>query len=383
MGLIVYTLVLFPLLLAVRAMLLRRDLATDDMTPHITVMIAAYNEERTITARIENLFESDYPRDRIQIVVASDGSTDRTHEIVESFADESVKLSVQPRQGKGRTLSAAVVHADHEILVFTDANTVFLRQSLRALIRLFADPTVGGVAGNQIYECDGSASLTADGERVYWSFDRVLKGWQSAAGNVTSATGAIYAIRRSLFEPVPDDAMDDFMISTGVVAQGKRLVFAKDAVAIEPVAVRGRVEFSRKVRVITQGLRSVLHRRGLLNPLAHGFYALQLVSHKVLRRLLVLPLLVIACLAPLLSSDGAFFHVVAIAEFAFFTSAIAGMVMRPWLKGPLKVLAIPFYVCMVNAAALVALVNTLIGRRIERWEPERHLAETRCVSEGR
>jgi cellulose synthase/poly-beta-1,6-N-acetylglucosamine synthase-like glycosyltransferase len=255
--------------------------------------------------------------------------------------------------------------------VFTDANTVFAGNALRALVSPFCDPQVGGVAGNQVYLRGETPSSTADGECWYWSFDRLLKEYQSRAGNVVSATGAIYAIRRSLFQPIPGDAMDDFMVSTGVIAQGRRLVFAADALAYEAVAVQADIEYGRKLRIIAQGLRAVQLRRRLLNPWRHGFYAVQLLWHKVLRRLMVIPLLVLLMTSPMMWTTGLFYQAAVVSQGLFYSLSLAGFVLRGTHLGRSKVFAVPFYFCLVNFAALVSLWNMLAGRRVRNWEPNR------------
>ena len=380
-GLIVYTYLLFPALLVLRARLFRKPFRTGDDRPRVSVLVAAYNEAAMIVDRIRNLRELDYPRDRVEIVVASDGSTDGTDDAVRAAADEDdgIRLLSLPRGGKGAALNAAAEAATGELLVFTDANTVFAPGALAGLVRPFADPDVGGAAGDQVYLRGDAPSATADGERAYWNFDRRMKAAQGRAGSVTSATGAIYAIRRPLFRPIPAGTMDDFMVSTGVVAQGRRLVFVPEAVAFEPVATGRGVEYSRKVRIIAQGLRAVLARRELLNPFRHGFYALQLFSHKVLRRLVAVPLVGLLVASPLLWSQGLAYQAATAAQAAFYGWAAVGWLLRGTPLGRKKAFTLPYFFCLVNVAALAAVVKILRGQSLLRWEPERHAAGPDCA----
>jgi len=235
----------------------------------------------------------------------------------------------------------------------------------------FADTQIGGVAGNQKYIVKRGIGGTIDGERGYWNFDRILKRSQSRAGNVISATGSIYAIRRNLFHPIPPGVTDDFVTSTSVIAQGYRLVFAPDALAFEPVAQSSGIEFGRKVRVTTQGLRAILVMSSLLNPFRYGFYAIQVISHKVVRRLLVFPLLVLFFVNVLLWNRGLFYQSAMLVQLGFYGCAFLGMLLQQSRLGRLKVFSIPFFFCMVYAASLLATVNILRGRRIELWEPQR------------
>jgi cellulose synthase/poly-beta-1,6-N-acetylglucosamine synthase-like glycosyltransferase len=376
LAILVFTYFLFPGLILLRGWLRPRPYREGNRIPAVSVLIAAYNESRDITRRIENLLAQDYPENCLEVLIASDGSTDGTDEVVGRFADPRVKLLSLPRRGKGPALNAAAQAAAGEVLVFSDANTSFAAGALRALIRPFSDPQVGGVAGNQVYVRGDTPSLTADGEHMYWNFDRLLKEFQSRAGSVTSATGAIYAVRRCLYQPIPENAMDDFIVSTSVVAQNHRLVFAADAVALEPVAVREEVEYSRKVRVMTQGLRGVLVMRHLLNPLRYGFYSLQLFWHKVLRRAMAFPLLVLLGTSPLLWHGGLLYQAITLAQVLFLAASLLGWTLRWTFVGRLKLMTFPYYFCMVHFAALVAILRTLTGRKIRRWEPERHQFHT-------
>jgi cellulose synthase/poly-beta-1,6-N-acetylglucosamine synthase-like glycosyltransferase len=369
LGLVAYTYVGYPLLLALRGLLWRHPHRSAEITPHVSMIICAHNEEASIGRKLENVLCLDYPDDRLEVLVASDGSTDGTNAIVRRYASRGVRLLSLPRRGKIPSLNAALPHATGEILVFSDANSIYAPDAIRALVRPFADPGVGGVAGDQRYLETGHGSDGTEGERVYWSLDRQLKEWQSRSGSATSATGAIYAIRRELFREVVSGVTDDFFISTSVVAQGKRLVFNGDAVAYEPVAASSDAEFQRKVRIITRGLRGVLEMRELLDPFRHGFYSLQLFSHKVLRRLVAIPLLLLFLVSLWTWRDGWIHQAAAGAQIALYGAAAAGALFPRLIR--LRIFGLPFYFCMVNAAALMAAFNLLRGRRIESWEPER------------
>lgn len=365
------TYALFPVVVFVRALIRARPHAAADITPRVSMIIAARNEAANIGAKLENVLSLEYPSDLLEVLIASDGSDDATDEIVQRYADRGVRLLSLPRLGKASALNAAADSAEGEILVFSDANSLYAQDALLALVRPFADPLVGGVAGDQRYTTAGAGDAMAAGERRYWDFDRMLKNAESRAGNVISATGAIYALRRSLFRPVPDGVTDDFFTSTGVIAQGHRLVFAPQAVAFEPVAATAELEFGRKVRVITRGLRGVLLRRELLDPRSYGFYAVQLLAHKVLRRLMVFPLAIAGATSPLLWRRGRIYRLATALQAAVYGLGATGLLLARNPLGRRKALVLPAFFCFVNLAALKATWNLLRGRRIDRWEPRR------------
>jgi cellulose synthase/poly-beta-1,6-N-acetylglucosamine synthase-like glycosyltransferase len=370
-ALIAYTYVGFPLLVLARSRLRARPIRSADWTPPLTLVIAARNEAGVIAQKLDNILGLDYPSERLQVVVASDGSEDATDEIVQSYEEHGVTLVSLPRVGKAAALNAALAAATGDIVVFSDANSIYAPDALRALVRPFADPEVGGAAGDQRYVAAVGADAAAAGELRYWSFDRMLKKAESRAGNVVSATGAIYAVRRSLLGEVPDGVTDDFTTSTGVIARGRRLVFAHDAVAFEPVAARAGLEFDRKVRIITRGLRGVLLRRELLDPRLHGFYALQLLSHKVLRRLMVIPLLVLAVSSPLLWRRSRLYRLATAGQALLYGAGAAGLLASDRPLARRRPFGLAAFFVFVNAASLRAIWNVARGRRIDRWEPAR------------
>jgi len=364
--------VVYPLVLFLRAQISPDPIAAADHTPDIDLIICAHNEEASIKAKLENALGLDYPQDRLTIWLASDGSTDETVQIARAFETRGVRVLDLPRMGKAHALNAAASASHAEVLAFSDANSQWQKTALRALVRPLADERVGGVAGDQRYgkivESDGHYDVSI-GERSYWSFDRRLKHWQSQAGSTISATGAIYAIRRSLFQPPPADATDDFMISTGVIANGKRLVFSEDAIAVEPPAEASTGEFRRKVRITTRGLCAVGYRRALLNPRTTGVYAIELLLHKLWRRLTWIPLLVLLFSAPLFWSAGGALAVLGTGVVGGLTIGSVGLIYPPLQR--FKLIAISSYVVMVNAACAMATINSLRGHRVSHWNPER------------
>lgn len=370
---VAWTYVGFPTVALLRARWRPREVSAADVTPTVTVVLAAHDEAPSIGPRVADLLRQDYPSELIRFVVASDGSTDATVAEARRAGDARVEVLDLPRVGKATALNAAVARAEGEILVFTDANTSFAPDAIRRLVRPFADPSVGGVAGDQVYlrpdaTADGAVNV---GERGYWDLDRIVKHAESLGGSVISATGAIYAIRRDLFVAVPDGVTDDFVTSSRVVEQGHRLVFEPTARAFEPTAGSGSKEYRRKVRIMTRGLRGVSAVRSLLDPRKSGFYAVQLFTHKVLRRLMVVPLAAIAIASATLWSDGIVYRFAALGQMLVYGLGFVGLAVRDRPLGRIPVLALPAFFCLVNIASLHAIANLLTGRRIDRWTPAR------------
>jgi cellulose synthase/poly-beta-1,6-N-acetylglucosamine synthase-like glycosyltransferase len=374
--LIVYTYIGFPLSVVLRGLFWGRPYKHDKPTtaPSVSIVISAYNEAGSIGAKLDNILTMEYPRECLEVIIASDGSTDGTNAIVEQYREHGVKLLPLPRVGKAAALNAAVDAASGEILVFSDANSMYKTDAIEQLVRPFGDPKVGGVAGNQIYRTESSGGSSTDGERAYWNFDRMLKQFQGKSGNTLAATGAIYAIRRSLFGPIPDGVSDDLFTSTGIIARGYRLVFAPEAIAYEPVAATSQVEFGRKVRVIMRSWKAFVFRRELFNPFRYKFYAIQLFSHKILRYLVVFPLLTLFVVSPFLWKFGFLYQLATIGQVVFYSCAVLGLLLNGTRFGRKKIFTIPFYFCMVNAASLVAIIKVLRGHQVKHWEPQRQVA---------
>jgi cellulose synthase/poly-beta-1,6-N-acetylglucosamine synthase-like glycosyltransferase len=368
----------FALVVAAVGYWRRREVRTAPITPAVSVIIAAYNEEAVIADRLENALALDYPSERLQIIVASDGSTDATDEIVARYASRGVRLLSLPRQGKIRALDAAVPHATGEILVFSDANTMCERNALKALTRNFADARVGGVAGHTAYRLQTGSESSSRGESLYWDYDTWLKQLESLTGSMVSAHGGLYAVRRALYRPCPDSAVtDDFAISTAVIEQGYRLVFEADAHATEFAVPEAQREFGRRVRLMTRGLRGVAVRHRLLNPFRYGFYAVVLFSHKVARRLAPLALLILAWSSAYLASTAPVYLTAAVGQALFYTLAVLGLALRRTSMGHFKLTYVPFFYCMANAACAAAWIQLLRGQRVELWQPQRHAVSSR------
>lgn len=365
---IIYVYFGYPLLILVLARVRPRAVERGELTPSTTVLIAAYNEEMVIERKVRNTLALDYPADRLEILVVSDGSDDRTEAIVQQFRESNVRLLALPRSGKALALNEGVRASSGEIILFTDANVELEPESLRRLVAPFADASTGGVSGRKKYFVRHGADSTEKGENLYWRWDQWQKRLESTFGSMFAADGAIYAIRRELFVPIEDAAQaDDIAISTRVVLQGRRLLFEPSAIAWEEAPAEGAEEFRRKVRVTNHSVRALLNLGSAL--WTSGFYSVELLSHKLVRHLIPIFLVLLLLSTAYLAGESPPFRVILGLQLLFYLLALAGMVARRSSAGQWKIFAVPYYFCLVNAAALLGVASIARGRRVKTWSP--------------
>ncbi|HMX28902.1 MAG TPA: glycosyltransferase family 2 protein [Blastocatellia bacterium] len=368
--LIAYAYLGYPATVYVLSRLFPRAVRRATITPRVSFIIAAHNEERDIAAKLDNTLALDYPADRLEIIVASDCSSDGTEEIVRGYADRGVRLFRQEeRHGKTVAQRRAVRMASGEILVFADATTRNAPDALRKLVRAFADPEVGCVAGQLMY-VDGETSAVGQGCRSYWDYEKFIKASESRLNSLIGVSGCLYAVRRSHFAQLTQDMIDDFVIATEMHLAGLRTVYEPDAVAMEDTNKRARDEFRMRVRVIEQTLTALHRYRAVLNPWQHGWFAFQLLGHKALRYgvPLLLPAVFISN-ALLLGRDEIFQHAF-LAQAALYGAAAAGAIANR-LNLRIGPLALPYYFVLANAASLMGVLKFLTGGSHVVWTPIR------------
>lgn len=365
-----YTYVGYPLLLACVSRLRGREIHRGEWTPSVTVIITAYNEERDLAAKLENTLVLDYPKDKIEILVASDCSTDRTDAIVRQFASRGVRLHRQAeRLGKTAAQNAAVEQAQGEVVLFSDATTLYKPDVLRAMMPCFADTSVGCVAGRLVY-VDPARTSVGQGARSYWGYETFLKKHESNIGSLIGVSGCLYAVRRSAYVPLYNEACSDFLIATKMVEQGLRTVYEPAAVCTEETNKQANKEMRMRVRVITQTFTDLWRHRAVMNPLRSGFYALQLFSHKVMRYLVPFFLIGVLVASAALAPRSVFYAFTLIMQLCFYAAAAGSWLLeRAGVRS--RLLALPQYFVLANLASLIALYKFLRGERYARWEPIR------------
>lgn len=356
----------YPLLLLVLARWRSRPVRGAEDTPTVSILIAAHDEAATIAGKLANCLALEYPPGRLEVIVASDGSTDATDSLVDGCGDPRVRLLRLPRRGKIAALNDAAACAEGEILVFTDANVSLERTALLRLVRPFGDPSVGGVCGEKRLGA-AAGDATADGEGAYARYDRWVKMLESRVGSVYGADGALYAVRRSLFVRIADLAQaDDLAISGRIVLQRRRLVYEPSAICREAPPSDGLAELRRKVRVANHTIRATL---GLLRAARPGFYTVELVSHKLARYAVPLLLITAWIANERLARTEPFYAVTFALQSAFYALVALGWALRARRAGRLRLFSVPYYFGLVNVAALLALFSWLSGRRHIAWKP--------------
>jgi poly-beta-1,6-N-acetyl-D-glucosamine synthase len=334
----------------------RRSILQHPITPSVSVIIAAHNEEANLPAKLENLRLLDYPQDRLQIVIASDGSTDRTVSILREQGCHILPIILDESNGKANALNEAVKNATGEILVFLDTRQFVEPDAVSKLVSCFADSTVGAVSGELLLEST-STSPSPDALGIYWKIEKAVRKLESASGSVVGVTGAIYAIRRMYFVEIPRGTiLDDVFVPMQVARMGKRVVFQPSAIARDRIFSEKGKEFSRKVRTLTgnyQLLRLAPWLLSSANPLLFRF-----ISHKLLR--LLVPLLLIFMLMASALSRGPFYRMIYWLQVFFYVLAAFGTLSPSTKK--FKPVAIATTFVMLNAAAALAFYNFVAGR---------------------
>jgi len=359
----------YPLLLTIVAPFVKPRRADIGYKLPVSFLIAAYNEETGIKKKLEQSLALDYPPNLIEIFVLSDGSTDRTDAIVESFGDPRVHLlRIEGRRGKTHAQNEAVKKANGDILIFSDATTVYHPHALQFIASNYADPSVGAVSGRYQYFDPAGKSPTGLGSIAFWNYENLVKSQQSRIRTITGCCGCIYSVRRIAYSDLSPDVISDLVQPLHVIRKGYRVVFEDRALAFEETTQSTSEEFSMRVRVVTRGIRGLLSVRDLLNPWKYPWISLQLWSHKLLRWFVpfILVALLISNLA-LWNSPG-FRWLLLMQGLFYFVAGFSTLVpiQRKW-----KFFGLPLYFCVLNAAAFVSVIEVLRGKKYTTWRTVR------------
>ncbi len=354
--LVLYAYVGYAVVLAVERRLRRRPVLRQRIEPRVSIILAARNEAARLPAKLANLAELNYPRERMEIIVASDASTDGTAELLRQREPEVTPVILLEPGGKAVALNEAVLRATGEVLVFLDVRQMIGRSAVSELVSAFADPEVGAVSGELLLETEtGEPSSEALG--IYWKIEKTIRKLESATGSTVGVTGAIYAMRRELWTGIPPGTiLDDVYVPMSVARQGRRVVFLPSAVARDRIFVEKGKEFSRKVRTLTgnyQLLRLAPWLLGPANPLLFRF-----VSHKLCR--LLVPLLLVLMLLASATAPGGLYTLLFLLQVLVYLMALAGL-LSPGARR-FKPVGIAGTFVMLNVAAALAFYNFITDR---------------------
>ncbi len=355
----------YPLSLVVLSFLRSQTVLRAQITPSLTLIITVHNEQKRIRDKLENTLAIDYPRDQLQILVASDGSTDATNEIVVEYAGRGVELfEVKNRGGKENAQKEAVAVARGEIIAFSDASTSIAVDGLRSMAANFADPSVGCVSSvDRIVGLDGKPC----GEGFYVRYEMWLRGLESQVNSLVGLSGSFFAARREVCADFSAEMQSDFRTVLNSMKLGLRGVSDPAVVGYYPDIADNKKEFDRKVRTVLRGLTVYFRNLEFLNPFRFGLFAYQFFCHKLLRWLVPLFLLLALVTNLLLAGDSGLYLLLLFGQLAFYTVALGGWRQAEAPKWPL--LKIPLYFMTVNIAILVAWYRYLSGNRMVMWVP--------------
>jgi biofilm PGA synthesis N-glycosyltransferase PgaC len=369
-ALVIYTYILYPCIIFCCVMLFKKQKHFPDpqTMPKVSLICSVYNEENVLQEKLLNLASLMYPIDNFEIIIGSDGSTDGSNEILLSSNIPNLHTNIFPvRRGKASVLNDLMKTANGEIVIFTDANTMYQNDTVSQLVSHFSDLTVGGVCGNLIL--NEKKDVTGEiGETSYWKFENIVKQLESDFQTLIGATGGIYAIRRSLFKPLPSSKaiVDDFLIPIEVVKKGYRVIYNSKALAYENSTGSVIREFKRKVRIGASNFSSIAEYRTLLHP-RHGFVAFALWSHKIIRWFVPIILIAIFILTGILAHQAVLYQLIFLGEIFFIAISIFGL-LAELSHFRIGFLGIPYYFTAMNTALLIGFIKFIIRRQRSTWD---------------
>ncbi|MFQ5456311.1 MAG: glycosyltransferase family 2 protein [Nitrospirota bacterium] len=369
--LISYSFIGYPLLLKLIVIINKhREIQSNsndtDFTSFVSIILSVYNEENVIKKKINNFFELDYPKNLIELIIISDGSTDNTENIIKSFNSERIKLVVQKkRSGKTMALNKGVLISEGDILVFTDANSMFDKCAIKKLIRHFRDPLIGLVTGKIIYFnfADGKKETISG---LYQRYEEILRGEESKVASIVGADGAIYAFRKKLYEPLRSEYINDLTHPIQTVLKGYKAVLDSEAICMEEIDSPYEGEFKRQTRIMSQAFLVYISYIGKLLSNKKWLYAWELTSHKLLRWLSLLWMTGLFFTTIILFKSGLIFQSLLILQITFLLLIVSGAYSN------IEFLKFPYCFFLIHLASLAGIYNFLLGKTFVTWEPRKN-----------
>jgi len=371
--LILHSFIFYPVSLAVFNKIFSKEEVNKDLEeyPEISFIIAAHNEEKIIKKKLENAISLNYDPEKLEVIVASDNSDDKTNHIVEDFIAEHQEESlpeirlyiVKERKGKTNAQNEAVRTAKGEIIAFSDANTIWEKDSLKKLIAGFKDQSIGYICGGLQYVNDYD-NITAESESTYWNYDLKMREWESNIASVTAGNGAIYAIRKSDYEDLKPIRCHDGTMPTVMVLKNKKAKYQKEAIAYEKAGENTGDEFKRKVRMFRGLPWNIFERFSKYNPFKTGWFSYFYFSHRTLRYSLYLFHILLLISNIFLWNQHWIYNLALIGQLSFYLLALIGAVTK--LKS--KLFYLPYFYTMTIAAQLIAVIKSFLGKNKAVWD---------------
>lgn len=374
LSLVGYAYVGYPLLIALLSLFIDNKVKRTAIEPYISILISAYNEEKDIEAKLKNSFELDYPKDRLEVVVASDGSTDSTDDIVKGYEKNAVGIRVvlhrvEGRLGKTAAQNSAVNICKGDIIVFSDAASMYDRNAIRAIVRNYTDPMVGAVSGMYKYVNKKGASV-GFATILFWNLENFIKSRQTKIKTITGCCGCIYSVRKELYTSLPPAIISDLVEPLTILQKGYRIVFEPEALAFEETAGKVEEEFKMRIRVIVRGMNGMLFVSRLFNPFKYPFVSFQLISHKLLRWLVPVFATIAFISNAALVGTSWFYNATFTCQILFYSLAFFGyLAEKKGIRN--KVLYLPLYFCIVNLASLISMFKMMKRENIVTWQTNR------------
>ena len=359
----------YPLTIYLIGKIKPQKILQKNITPSVSIIISAFNEEKDIEEKIKNTLELDYPKEKLKILIGSDGSMDKTADIVKKYVNKGVIFfDYKTNRGKTSVQNDLVKQATGEILLFTDAAAFLPNNAVRKIVRNFADKQVGGVAGRMRF-VNTDKNLTTQSQGLYWRYELKLRQLESDLGSLIGVDGPLYALKRDYYVPLGAHIISDLMTPLLILGHGKKVILDPEAVVEEEPKQRTVHEFTTRRRITLRGLVGIFTFKNLLNPMKHPFLALQIVFHKVLRWF-VGPLVILNVLTCIFLSSHWLFQKIMFLNIAFFSAALLG-----WGASKVgisyRILTIPYYFCLVNLAATTGIIDFFMKKQAVTWKTVR------------
>lgn len=363
-----YGLLLFVLVKLKQIFVKQEEFEPYDTYPEITLLVTAYNEKEYVQKKVENSLELDYPTQKLKFLWVTDGSNDGTPELLQQYQN-IVVIHEEERKGKIAAMNRAVKYIESPIIVFSDANTMIGKDSIKIIANLFRNPKTGCVSGEKRVIVETKEKAAGAGEGFYWKYESLLKKWDAQLNSAVGAAGELFAIRTELYREVePDTLLDDFIISLRVAMQGFKIDYNSNAYAVETPSANVKEELKRKVRIAAGGIQSVIRLKPLLNIFKYGLLSFQYISHRVLRWTitpLMLPLIFLLNIA--LINSGVFYRITLALQILCYIMALAGWYLQS-KESNWKILFIPFYFLIMNYAVYLGFFRYISKAQSVNWE---------------